>query len=49
VEFCHKYNIAVNCWTVNDPADIGIMVDMHVDGIITNYPDVALSVVSSKK
>jgi len=41
VACCHKYNIAVNCWTVNNPDDIKLMASMNVDNIITNYPDIA--------
>ncbi|MGP9789024.1 glycerophosphodiester phosphodiesterase family protein [Roseinatronobacter sp. NSM] len=34
----HALDLAVNAWTVNDDADIRAMVDMGVDGIITDYP-----------
>ena len=29
----------VNCWTVNDQADIGTLKSLGVDGIITDYPE----------
>ncbi len=29
----------VNCWTVNDPGDIGELKNFGVDGIITDYPE----------
>lgn len=31
--------IALNVWTVNDPADIKRMIALGVDGIISDYPD----------
>lgn len=33
------HNIAINTWTVNEPEDIQHMIDLEVDGIISNYPD----------
>ena len=30
--------LQVFVWTVNDPADIARMIDLGVDGIITDYP-----------
>lgn len=35
--------LAVNVWTVNEPEDIARMIDMGVDGVITDYPERALS------
>ncbi len=34
----HKLGLAVNVWTVNEPADVAQMIAMGVDGIITDYP-----------
>lgn len=36
--------IAIHPWTIDDPADIRRFVDMGVDGIITDRPDVMLQV-----
>lgn len=38
---CQKNNIGINVWTVNSEADMKRLIDMGVDAIITNYPDVA--------
>ncbi len=35
-------------WTVNDPAEMGRLIDMGVDGIITDYPDRLRQVMSSR-
>ena len=32
-----KYNLLVFAWTVNEPADIDIMIDLGVDAIVTDY------------
>ncbi len=42
IEECHKAGIACNVWTVNSAQDIKAMLDLQVDGIITNYPALAL-------
>lgn len=34
-----KSNIWVTVWTVNEPADIALMIAMGVDGIACDYPD----------
>lgn len=38
VDFCHSRNIKVIPWTVNDPKEIQHLIDLGVDGIITDYP-----------
>ena len=40
---CKENDIMINVWTVNTKEDIEAMLDFGVDGIITNYPDVALA------
>lgn len=44
VAAAHDRGLAVNVWTVNDPAEIARMADLGVDGIVTDVPDVALQV-----
>jgi glycerophosphoryl diester phosphodiesterase len=36
---CHKQGIKVIPWTVNETSDMQAMIDLGVDGIITDYPN----------
>ncbi|HEX5232397.1 MAG TPA: glycerophosphodiester phosphodiesterase [Bradyrhizobium sp.] len=44
----HRLGIAVVVWTVNKPADMMRMIDMGVDGIISDHPDLLRSVAGEK-
>jgi glycerophosphoryl diester phosphodiesterase len=35
-------------WTVNDPADMARLIDMKIDGLITDYPDRAKSLLDAR-
>lgn len=39
VENAHKKNIQVHVWTINEPADMKNLIEIGVDGIMTDYPD----------
>lgn len=43
VHGAQRRNIAVHVWTVDDPADMARFIDMGVDGIITDRPDLLLA------
>ena len=43
-----KYNLLVFAWTVNEPADIDIMIDLGVDAIVTDYPPRVKKCLASK-
>ena len=43
-----KYNLLVFAWTVNEPADIDIMIDLGVDAIVTDYPPSVKKCLASK-
>ena len=45
VEKIHTLGIRFIPWTVNEPKDIQQMIDLGVDGIITDYPDRAITLV----
>lgn len=44
VRAAHKRGLSVNVWTIDKPAHIQTLLDLEVDAIITNVPDVALGV-----
>jgi len=39
IAFCHERNIKVLPWTVNTKEEIAQLIDLGVDGIISDYPD----------
>jgi glycerophosphoryl diester phosphodiesterase len=43
-----RLGLAVNAWTVNEPADIERALDLGVDGIITDYPDRARGILAKR-
>ncbi|MCF8461833.1 MAG: glycerophosphodiester phosphodiesterase [Flavobacteriales bacterium] len=43
VRACHDKDIRIIPWTVNEEEDMVRLLDLGVDGIITDYPDVALT------
>ncbi len=44
----HRLGLKVVVWTVNEPADMASLIDLGVDGIITDYPDRARKVLAEK-
>ena len=45
VEKAHKLNLQVHVWTINQPEDMQRLIEIGVDGIMTDYPDRLLEVV----
>ena len=45
VDYCHERDIKVIPWTVNKVEDMQGLIEMGVDGIITDYPDRLISLV----
>ena len=48
VEHCHRRGLEVNTWTVDDPDRMRELIDVGVDGICTNVPDIALAVLAER-
>lgn len=46
---CHAAGLAVNTWTVDDPARMAELVALGVDGICTNVPDLARAVIDGTR
>ena len=34
----HKHNLAVHYWTINDPEDMKLLIEIGADGIMTDFP-----------
>lgn len=47
VEEAHAQGLWVNAWTVNDPPTMVELLNMGVDGIVTDYPDRLLQVLQA--
>ena len=39
IKLAHELGLSVNVWTVNEPGRMRELIDMGVDGIITDYPN----------
>lgn len=39
IENARKLNLQVHVWTINNPADMQRLLELKVDGIMTDYPD----------
>lgn len=48
VERCHDLGVAVHLWTIDDPAEMGRLLDLGVDGIMTDRPQVLREVFESR-
>ena len=48
IDACHAAGLQVNTWTCDDPERMAELLDWGIDGICTNVPDVALSVIAAR-
>jgi glycerophosphoryl diester phosphodiesterase len=48
VETARKLNLKVHVWTINETEDMQRLLDMKVDGIMTDYPDRLLKLLGTR-
>ncbi len=48
VAAAHERNVRVDAWTIDDPAEMRRLIDLGVDGIISDRPDLLMQVVGRK-
>jgi glycerophosphoryl diester phosphodiesterase len=48
IEAAHERNLKVHVWTVNETTDMQRLLEMGVDGIMTDYPDRLLALLKQK-
>jgi glycerophosphoryl diester phosphodiesterase len=48
VEAIHRSGAQVHCWTVNEPSDMERLLDLGVDGIVTDRPDLLNDVIERR-
>ncbi len=48
VQIAHQLGLAVHVWTINDPKDMADLVDLGVDGIMTDRPSVLVDLLDRR-
>jgi len=48
VEAAHERNLKVHVWTINSPEEMQRLIDLSVDGIMTDYPNELLKILGRK-
>lgn len=48
VNYCKKHNIKISVWTINNIEEMDYLIDLKVDGIITDRPKVLIDLLSSR-
>ena len=49
VRMVHSKDREIHVWTINDAKDMDRLLDMGVDGIITDRSDIAVTVVAKRR
>jgi glycerophosphoryl diester phosphodiesterase len=49
VNTLHQHNMTMHYWTINDPDEMRHLIEIGADGIITDYPELLMSILSEYK
>jgi glycerophosphoryl diester phosphodiesterase len=47
VAAAHRHNLKVHAWTINEAADMQRLLNLGLDGIVTDYPDRLVELLAS--
>ncbi len=47
INTAHRQNIEIHPWTINDPLEMRRLIDLGVDGIMTDRPDLLMAILES--
>jgi len=48
VDFCKRENIKISVWTINNTEEMDYLIDLDVDGIITDKPKALINLLASR-
>jgi glycerophosphoryl diester phosphodiesterase len=48
VRLAHRWDLEVHAWTIDDPAEMAALLDLGVDGLVTDRPDVLREVLRGR-
>ena len=48
IEGAHRAGVEVHVWTIDDPAEMAALLDLGVDGIMTDQPQVLKDVLTER-
>jgi glycerophosphoryl diester phosphodiesterase len=49
VEHAHRHGLVVHVWTINEPAEIHRLLDLGVDGIMSDFPGRVADAVAARR
>ena len=48
VRVCRLAGLGIMAWTMDEPADLRLMIDLRVDALVSNYPERALELLEAR-